>query len=201
VQQSPAASLAQFFRPSADSFPEAPCYLRADEKRAQVYRAQLNLAPGERLVGISWISRNAAIGAHKSSDLSAWSDVLQTPGVRFVNLQYGDTTAERAGTNLLNIDGLDLRDDLDGLAALMTACDLVVTVSNTTAHLAGALGVPTWVLVPAGAGKLWYWGQAGDSTPWYPSITIMRQAVQGQWQDVFSRVAARLATVADTLHR
>jgi len=79
---------------------------------------------------------------------------------------------------------------------LMTACDRIITVSNTTAHLAGALGCDTWVLVPGGGGKLWYWGHQGEATPWYPTVRLMRQTQQGDWRILLDRVAAQLRTEA-----
>ncbi len=108
-----------------------------------------------------------------------------------MDLQYGDTVAERAqaGFDLVHLDDLDLFGDIDGLAALITACDRVVSVSNTTAHLASALGIPTAVVVPFGNGQLWYWGNDGTRTPWYPSARIFRQREAGQWDDVLASVA------------
>ncbi len=191
--QVPAADLGQFFRALASDFPrDRLAYLKADPQRAADLRAQCGVQPGQRLVGLSWRSYNAVFGAHKSTDLADWAPLLAMPGLRFVNLQYGDTARERAGQPLIQPD-IDLRDDLDGVAALTSACDLVITVSNTTAHLAGALGRPVWVLVPAGGGKLWYWGHGSAQSPWYPSATIFRQAADGSWAEPIAAMATRLA--------
>lgn len=201
VAQVPVASLGQYLRPSAAHFPRGS-YLTADTARGKAYREQLGLAPGEKLVGMSWLSKNVAFGANKSTTLSDWAEIFGIPGLKFVNLQYGDTRAERDklkkkfGVELLTIDDLDLREDLDGVAALTAACDLVVTVSNTTAHIAGALGVQTWVMVPVGVGKFWYWGFNTDVTPWYPTASIIRQEVQMDWNPTLQRVADRLRTFA-----
>ncbi len=198
----PSGSLGRFARGKAEHFPLArKAFLTADQQRAQAFRASLNLAPGEKLVGISWVSKNVKFGDSKSTPLSAWADILRTPGVRFVNLQYGNTSEERArlerehGVRLENIEGLDLREDIDGVAALAAACDLVVTVSNTTAHIAGALGVPVWILIPAGIGKFWYWGFEGPTTPWYPAATLIRQQHQSDWAPELADVKARLAAL------
>jgi len=199
VAQLPAGSLGQLFRPSMAHFPmNRKGYLSADKARGQAYRAGFNLAPGEKLVGISWVSKNMAFGKYKSTTLTDWAEILRTPGVRFVDLQYGDTSVERAalraqlGLTVEHVDGLDLRDDLDGMAALTSACDMIITVSNTTAHVAGALGLPTWVFVPVDGGKLWYWGAGTDSTPWYPSISIIRQLERGVWGSTLHIAAERL---------
>ena len=82
--------------------------------------------------------------------------------------------------------------NLDGLAALIAACDVVVTVSNTTAHLAGALGVPTLLMLPYSRGSLWYWHEGRDDSPWYPSIRIVRQRSPGDWDDVVRRVVVEV---------
>jgi ADP-heptose:LPS heptosyltransferase len=133
-------------------------------------------------------------------DLREWAPILRTPGVRFVDLQYGDTAQERAaveaelGISLIHVPDLDLREDLDGVASLIGACDLVISISNTTVHLAAALGTPTWVLVPAAAGNLWYWMRDTDRSPWYASAVIVRQKVRGQWADIIQDVKGRLDT-------
>jgi hypothetical protein len=198
-----AGSMGEFIRRSYDDFPrDRRRYLTADKARADEFRARLGLAPGERLVGISWLSKNVAFGESKSTPLEAWADILKTPGLKLVDLQYGDTHAERKafhkkhGVNVAHLDDLDLRDDLDGLASLISVCDLVVTVSNSTAHFAGALGVPVWIMIPAGVGKFWYWGLGGESSPWYPSATLIRQDATQDWRPVLENVARRLAAYA-----
>ncbi|TAL02466.1 MAG: tetratricopeptide repeat protein [Rhodospirillaceae bacterium] len=203
VAQLPAGSLGQVFRPTVNHFPsDRGGYLAADRARSDSLRAGLGLAPGEKLIGMSWVSKNIAFGRYKSTTLADWAEIMKTPGVRFVDLQYGDTSAERAalraqfGVTLAHVEGLDLRDDLDGMAALTAACDMVITVSNTTAHVAGALGVPTWVLVPLGGGKLWYWGITGDSTPWYPSISIIRQVNREEWTSTLRIAGDRLRALS-----
>ena len=195
----PAASLGHMVRNDARRFPkDRRGYLRADSERAAKLRAALNLAPGEKLVGVSWVSKNVTFGEKKSTKLTDWAEILRTPGIRFIDLQYGDTRAERAaltselGLSLTHVEGLDLRDDLDGLAALISICDLVITVSNTTAHVAGALGVPVWIFVTAGGGKLWYWGTEDVTVPaWYPSATIIRQRAGEPWSVALHTAAER----------
>ncbi len=197
------ASLGQHLRRDAGDFPtNRRGYLKADDARAQAYRKQLLGADKTRLIGVSWISKNPDFGAHKTSRLEDWAPIWQAAGgaSRFIDLQYGDTAVERAAANLdlTHLNDLDLFNDIDGLAALIAACDLVITVSNTTAHLAGALGIPVWVMVPGGNGKLWYWGaeRAGapqTRSPWYPSAAIFKQTVLNAWDEVVARIAQKLA--------
>ena len=191
------ASLGQHLRSDPGDFPSGRRkYLQADAARGAAYRTQI-LGAKTRLIGVSWISKNPDFGAHKTTRLDAWVPIWQAAGAEscFVDLQYGDTAAERGAVPmpLAHVDGLDLHDDIDGLAALIAACDLVVTVSNTTAHLAGALGVPTWVMVPGGNGKLWYWAASQTHTPWYPAVKVFRQNAIGAWDDVIAQVAREIA--------
>lgn len=76
-------------------------------------------------------------------------------------------------------------------AALMTQLDVIVTSDTATAHLAGALGLPVWVLLAGSAD--WRWLSDRDDSPWYPTMRLFRQRKPGQWAEVFDRVAAELA--------
>ena len=98
----------------------------------------------------------------------------------FINAQYGDTAeevrtfGERYGISIYRDPEIDALADLEGLAAQLSALDLLVSVSNTTAHLAAATGVPTWLHVPDGNKRLWYWLDAGGYSPWYRGVVISR---------------------------
>ncbi|HEV3484249.1 MAG TPA: hypothetical protein VG106_02505, partial [Vicinamibacterales bacterium] len=75
-------------------------------------------------------------------------------------------------------------------ARVMRALDLVVTVDTMTAHLAGALGVPVWALLPANAD--WRWMERRDDSPWYPTMRLFRQQRAGEWEPVIERVTSAL---------
>jgi ADP-heptose:LPS heptosyltransferase len=91
------------------------------------------------------------------------------------------------------LEGLDLFSDLDGLAAVLSCVDLVITVDNVTAHLAGALGVPTWTLLSTPAD--WRWFLDREDSPWYPTMRLFRQESAGGWPGVFERVARELSAL------
>jgi len=104
---------------------------------------------------------------------------------------------QKHGITLQHCDDIDNFNDLDGLAALIEACDVVVSVSNTTVHLAGALGKPTLVLLPFALGRIWYWHQHGERSLWYPSCRLLRQPQPGDWA---SPVAQALAEINKLLN-
>jgi ADP-heptose:LPS heptosyltransferase len=89
-----------------------------------------------------------------------------------------------------------LTNDIDGLAALISACDAVVTVSNTTAHIAGALGKKTWVMPPYGYARIWYWVDHGGGNPWYPSASVRQQRPDRDWADLVSSIRDEVASFA-----
>lgn len=199
--QIPAGGLGRHFRRSIDAcLRNRRAFLKADKIRSARLRAAIN--PGDqRLCGLSWSSVHPEFGNDKSIALTALQPLLNTPGVRFVDLQYGDTRAERAllkqntGIDILHLDDLDLTGDIDGLAALIDACDVIVTISNTTAHIAGALGKPVWLMLPQNMGRFWYWQAEREDTLWYPQVHVVRQTHSGEWADVIARVGTALAAL------
>lgn len=188
--------LGAHFRRQAEQFPrDRGAYLRADPLRARELRQRLK-AGGKFSCGISWRSTNPRLGKFKSLALADFAGIISIPGVRCVDLQYGDTGAERlalkkdTGLDVVHVDTIDNFSDIDGFAALIDACDMVVSVSNTTVHLAGALGKPTAVLLPYAQGRLWYWHEGADTSPWYPACHLYRQPAIGDWASVLTAVAA-----------
>ena len=202
----PSGSLGQRLRSSWSDFPRHSGYLMADPARAAVYRKSLQQVSPSRalIVGIAWRSRNPEWGTEKSAPLSAWRALLEVPGVTFVNLQYGAVESEceqaeqRFGVRIVRLPEPDVRDDFDGLAALQCACDLIISTSNVTAHLAGALGRPGWILLPQRIGRLWYWFHNRADSPWYPSLTLITQARDADWASAIEPAAQRLHRMAES---
>ena len=200
AEQLPLGSLPRLFRPDLASFSRARHpYLQADALRSANLRSKIER--GDRLVcGVSWSSSRKSIGRHKSLSLEQMLVPLASPRMHFVDLQYGDTTAERQamrqshGIDVQHLDEVDNFHDIDGLAALIQACDVVITTSNSTAHLAGALGKSTLLLLPSGKGQLWYWAEINGTIPWYPSIRAFRQHDVGNWQKPLQEIKAALET-------
>jgi ADP-heptose:LPS heptosyltransferase len=109
------------------------------------------------------------------------------PDINFIDLQYGDTADEKKslyddyGIEIKTIDQVDNFSDIDGLSSLIDACDFVITSSNITAHLSGALGKKTYLLTPYSVGKIWYWHENRNKSLWYPSVNIYRQESNNSW--------------------
>jgi Tfp pilus assembly protein PilF len=147
--------------------------------------------------GVAWQSSNKKLGKDKSILLSEFNDIFQNDSYEFINLQYGNTKKEihdlekSYGAKLTTIDGVDLFQNIDGLLSIIKICDVIVTTSNVTAHLAGALGKTTFLLVPYSAGRIWYWHEEVVST-WYPSITLCPQDQNFQWDCAIQDIASRL---------
>lgn len=197
------ASLGQLFRRDVDSLARVSSpYLIADLSLANTLRQRIR-QDGKLICGLSWGSKNAETGARKSLPLEALRPVLQVPGVEFIDLQYGDTHDERqqinatTGFTVRHMEDIDNKNDIDGLAALIEACDLVITVSNSTAHLAAALGKPTMILL-AHHTPLWYWHLDSMTSPWYPTVTLLRQLAPGEWHTVVDTAARMLTGIAET---
>lgn len=193
--QASVPDLGGILRTSLDQFPRHRGYLRADPHAVSALRRRYAAAArGRPVVGVSWHSASATMGAFKSMPAPFWRAILERDDALFVSLQYADTARgeDPFAGRVLRDDSVDPLSDLDRFAAQVAAMDLVVSVSNTTVHVAGALGVPVWTLVPKGRGALWYFHR-GTATPWYPSMTLWRQATPGDWPSVAAAVAAALA--------
>ena len=207
--QSSMGSLGQWCRPSFNAFPASNDYLKAEPGRTAALRAKYVGARKHSLVvGLAWRSANVTDAAQKTVGLNQWGAVLNVPGVTFVNLQYGDTrealAAARAnfGVDVIDDPDVDALADLDGFAAQVAAMDLVISSSNTAAHMAGALGVPTFCLIPRalGSGRRWYWFGEGRASPWYRSMTLFRQTQDAVWTDVLADIGLALVNAAAATH-
>jgi ADP-heptose:LPS heptosyltransferase len=174
--------------------------LNALPQRVAHYRGRLDeLGPGLK-AAFSWRSkRKGYIGLEKSAPLREFAPLLKLPGVQFVDVQYGDTAAERGamaeatGVHLLRFDDVDYFNDLEELLAILEACDLLITTSNATAHFAGALGKPVWLLYPAERPPFHYWAHDGSHRClWYPSVEIVSAPHLTEWGPLIEHAAERL---------
>lgn len=190
--------LGRFLRPDFDHFPQKP-YLKADAKMTDVLRARYASFGKTKIIGISWHSKTAGYGVHRSIALRELAVALPHKDVLFIDLQYGDTAMDREAVqhefpdfHLHHDPTIDQMIDMDSFAAQIAACDAVVTIGNTAAHVAGALGVPTAVFLPI-AGLTWYWFKDLPQSPWYSSQKLLRKHPTKEWQAALDDVSQMVA--------
>ena len=195
--QVPIGSLAQWLRKNESQFPKKGSYLSASsEKVSQLRDKYKGLTDDRFLVGISWKSINHGIEKEKSTILENWTPILSQPDCFFVNLQYGDIKQEigeyYSSTGILIYTDQEINPltNLDNFAAQISALDLVISISNTTVHISGALGKKVWTLLPYVPD--WRWMLKREDTPWYPTMKLFRQSQMNDWRDVFQRVSLAL---------
>ena len=187
------SELGAAFRNTIEDFSRQKAFLIVDRVKSENLRLKYQALVGQKLVGISWSSANPEFGNLKSLRLSEFVMALEHSAELLVSLQYGDCAAEidnlksASGLKILRDPTVDSMNDIDGFAAQVAAMDLVVTVSNTTAHVAGALGVPALLLIPYSRGRLWYWIRALEQCPWYPSVQYLLQGEDGSWDKAWEQ--------------
>jgi Flp pilus assembly protein TadD len=172
-------------------------YLTAEPERAARWRERLG-GEGFR-IGVCWQGSTApyATPMQRSFPLAALAPLAALPGVRLVSLQKHDgldqLAALPAGMAVETL-GADFDEGPDAFldtAAAMQACDLVISADTAVAHLAGALGARTWLALPFIPD--WRWGLEGETTAWYPTMRLFRQARVGDWTGVFAQMTAALS--------
>jgi hypothetical protein len=146
------------------------------------------------LIGISWHSTNTE---KDLASLDEWAALLRATPATYVSLQYGDVAndvarlRELSGANVIHDEGVDSLRDLDTFAAQIMAMDAIVMISNTSAHMAGALGARAFVMVDEIRKTRLEWPLRGESVAWYPSVTLIRKG-QHPWPEVFEHVRRRM---------
>lgn len=175
-------------------------YLEIPDALVSYWRRQLQTLTGKR-IGICWQGNPSHhADPYRSVPLRTLRPLLDVEGVNWVSLQHGPGREQIApmdlGTRLHQLpENLDQSGGafLD-TAAVMQNLDLVITTDTSAGHLAGALGVPTWLLL----GKVpdWRWGLSGETTPWYTAHRLWRQEKVGDWESVVDRMATELSTTS-----
>jgi Flp pilus assembly protein TadD len=186
--QVPIGSLPRQFRRDRTAFPGAYPYLRADAGRVAYWRTRLHEDGARPVIGISWRGGTAASRSKVRSVPPELVGSMLPRNVTWINLQHSSGDGAPPLPELRTFPGIT--EDLDELAALMSALDLVVSVDNTNVHLAGGLGRPVWVLVSDRPD--WRYGASGDTMPWYPSSKLYRRDQNEGWEAVLMRLAREL---------
>jgi len=182
------------YRDRIEDFPEAPGFLTPDPERVAYWRQVLAELNGKPKIGLLWKSLiKHARRDRYYSPFEDWKPVLELQGAQFINLQYGDTAEEieaaaRAGIDIWTPPGIDLKNDLDDLAALCVAVDVIVSPSVATSNIAGACGVPVFLMMPEHG-----WTALGtDRYPWYPNTRVFFTRSLSDWLPVMNAIADAL---------
>ena len=186
----PLMSLPVIFKTSLDTIPSKQAYIKPDPARVAAWRSKIG-SKGFK-IGISWKGSSGPIDAGRSIPLTHFLSLLDIPDVRLISVQKfeglyqlhslpHETRIETLG------DDFDTGPDafMDS-AAVMSLCDLVITSDTAIAHLAGALGVPTWVGLKQTPD--WRWLLDRQDSPWYPAMRLYRQQQSGDWNEVFANI-------------
>jgi len=190
----PFLDLPRIFGTNLGNLPNAVPYLAVDAARRQDWRQRLAPLTGLK-VGLNWTGNPASpVERFRQLPLDGLGPLADAAGVSWVSLQKGpggDGLARPdAAFDLLETGEAPLADT----AALILALDLVITSDTAVAHLAGALGRPTWLLLHHAPD--WRWMVEGNHSPWYPSLKLYRQAKPGDWAPVIAAAAGDLARLA-----
>lgn len=196
----PLMSLPHAFGTTLETVPAGIPYLAPDVGKVAEWKRFFNAGSNLR-VGLVWAGNprlhdpvSHQIDRRRSLHLSQLAPILATPATDFFSLQKGEPQAQLAQADFSLVDlGVRLH-DFDDTAALVSLLDLVITVDTSVAHLAGALGRSVWMLSRYDA--CWRWGAQGETTPWYPSMKIYRQAGYGDWTEPLAAMSRDLQVLA-----
>lgn len=198
----PLMSLPKVFKTSLTTIPAKVRYLFADPSLVSSWRAKLQSLNGFR-VGINWHGREGQniVSARRDIPLDFFHSLAKIPGVKLISLQRGAKRDELSASSdrpVIIFPGDDV-DQSHGAfmdtAAIMMNQDLVITSDTSVCHLAGALGVAVWTLLPFAAD--WRWLRDRTDSPWYPTMRLFRQKSMGDWGTVFNDVEGALAKMIE----
>ncbi|MAI06307.1 MAG: hypothetical protein CBC47_04130 [Alphaproteobacteria bacterium TMED87] len=200
--QIPIASLGQFFRQSYKSFSGEPFLIYDIKARNKIRRKYNNLYGNKPIIGLSWKSSNPRYGKKKSLTVQEFVKPLLGIDAVFISLQYGDIledieTFKKYGVIINQDESVDNLNDLEMFSIQVSAMDLVISVSNTTAHFAGAIGVRCWTMISSGQGQFWYWFRDRSDSPWYSSLRLFRQSQIGKWDKVLIDITKEFKNTKD----
>lgn len=190
--QAPLLSLPHIFNTTLDNIPAGNTYLYVPTEYRRKWASLMSGYHGTRRVGLVWAGKSYP-DPLRSCRLSDFAPFGSVDNVTFFSLQIGEG-AEQSAFPPDNIKLIDLTvniNDFSDTAALIDQLDLVISIDTSTAHLAAALGRPTWLLLPFAPD--WRWLLRRNDSPWYPTMRIFRQEQQGSgWAKVIETVAAAL---------
>lgn len=193
----PLLSLPRIFETTLETIPARVPYMHPDPEKALRWKVRLAADSASMKVGLYWATdTKSRFAPLKSFTLDKLAPLADIAGVAFYSLQRGAAAGQAAdpppGMALVDLSAelADFSDD----AALMANLDLVISIDTATAHLAGALGRPVWILTHFP--PEWRWLLGRDDSPWYPTVRLFRQGRAQAWEQVIARVGDALRQFA-----
>ena len=193
----PLIGVARILRIGLEAIPAEVPYLSGGASRSAYWRERLGGERGTLRVGLVWAgAQQHSNDRTRSLSLAALSPLAAAPNIAFYSLQKGPAALQAASppAPMRLHDATEQLQDFADSAALVENLDLVISVDTSVAHLAGALGKPAWTLLEFAPD--WRWMLGRDTTPWYPSMRLFRQARPGDWNGTLERVADALKQLA-----
>lgn len=188
--QAPLLSLPLRFATTLETIPADVPYLAVPPGTS----SPLPPPAGRRRIGLIWAGNpRHANDRNRSCPFVALQPLFSLSGIDWISLQVGERSGDPAATGARVADIAPALTDFAATAAAMAELDLVITVDTSTAHLAGALGRPVWILLPYAPD--WRWLTARPDSPWYPTARLFRQTTPGDWAGVVHQVREALETV------
>ncbi len=189
----PIMSLAAIFQTTFDTIPADVPYLFAKDSTAARWCQRMASPETKLKVGIVWAGKPGHTNDHnRSCDLKLFAPLGRIPGLQLYSLQKGAAVSQLrqlpANLSIPNLGEEFI--DFEDTAGAVENLDLIISVDTAVAHLAGAMGKPTWLLLPFVPD--WRWLLDRDDTPWYPGMRLFRQPKIGDWHPVFQKVAESL---------
>jgi len=195
--------LCGLMRQDVQSFGVGTRYLFPDTSSTNLIRAQIKkeqTGGAKKICGVSWKTTAKSASQRSIALLELISELNIHEQFDFVSLQYGDTAEEirivnrELGVKFLNVNQVDRFNDIDGLASLISTCDQVVSIDNSVAHLAGALGAPTSLLLPQIPD--WRWWQSFVNCNWYATVQCHRLTGDEGWRATIKQVQAKIKSIS-----
>jgi len=195
--QCPLASLPLAFATRLETIPADIPYLSASAALRDKWRPKIDAGAAGLKVGVAWAGNPNLPNDHiRSIDLQSMTALFATPGVQFFSLQKelreGDAAVLRASPQVAHLG--EAMDSFADTAAIISLLDLTISVDTAVAHLAGALGANTWILLPYVAE--WRWLLDRADSPWYPTARLFRQPALNDWPGAVAAVGEALREIA-----
>ena len=167
-------------------------YIDVDERTSNRIK-KIFYSKDKLVIGISWTSK-AEMGENKSINYKDLIPIFKIQNTSFIDLEYMNSEQDKkniyqmTGKKIHRINEIDYYENIVGVSSIINACDLIITCSNVNAHISGALGKKTFLLLPSGKGRLLNWSSEKNYSIWYPSVRIFQQIKSDDWFDPINKI-------------